>query len=587
MKLIELKVEKNINGLGSDTYSFGKRLTHLSAKNGSGKTPLIHFAMYALGLPIDFRDLLYEKCKSVKLLVENDDSMISIERTIDKKVFFIRTINMKSQEQEEHTDEKSFSTFLFRILSKNVPVLTDKGAKPTQPYMSSYLPLFFLNQNTGYHKPYTPPRDFIRDQCAEMIRFCLDLSPKHLYDKKKKEFDLKSELNKVETNIKATEDLLSKLYKEDNKESDLSSISERISALTKQLEDLKSSSETRVSISKGFEQLINDKKQDLMMVKSAISSISQRVNGFITVKKELETEINTLNLNQEAKMAFESFSEICANKSCGLFSASQDHYVKNLFYLKDQLKDIDTTVESLKSELDSKNKLYNKLDSDYKILLEDDSLSLHRDETTQVVEIVRKLTLELIELEHDKSFKESINEKEVDLTKLIFKKDKAIDDLELLKKSGASSNPKLIRYRQQLNEKAQFWLKTLNTKNIPETIEFDHDFTLTMGSEKIKQFDGSTRARIVIAYHTALFELIMKETRNNFRFLVLDTPKQHELEHQDLDEYIKVVSKLADELNFQVIFSSTEYDSDLSNRDTVWKPQYNVGGDLRYLGENV
>ncbi|MBL1639793.1 hypothetical protein ELD68_35540, partial [Klebsiella pneumoniae] len=52
----------------------------------------------------------------------------------------------------------------------------------------------------------------------------------------------------------------------------------------------------------------------------------------------------TLNLNEEAKRIFRSFEEICPSLDCKMFTRSSESYAKHLLYLKDQIKDIERSL---------------------------------------------------------------------------------------------------------------------------------------------------------------------------------------------------------------------------------------------------
>lgn len=50
MRLLDLTLEpRGVNGWGSSTLAFGRRVTSLFAPNGSGKTPLIQSIAFCLG----------------------------------------------------------------------------------------------------------------------------------------------------------------------------------------------------------------------------------------------------------------------------------------------------------------------------------------------------------------------------------------------------------------------------------------------------------------------------------------------------------------------------------------------------------
>src|SRR5690606_9314267 len=85
----------------------------------------------------------------------------------------------------EHFNEGSFSASLFSCLDLEPPSLVSNKGGKAQPYISTVLPVFYLNQGDGYTTAYKSPSPFITDQFVEMIRFVFGLNPKHSFEVKK------------------------------------------------------------------------------------------------------------------------------------------------------------------------------------------------------------------------------------------------------------------------------------------------------------------------------------------------------------------------------------------------------------------
>ncbi|BCV46609.1 hypothetical protein TUM17379_36270 [Shewanella algae] len=82
------------------------------------------------------------------------------------------------------------------------------------------------------------------------------------------------------------------------------------------------------------------------------------------------------------------------------------------------------------------------------------------------------------------------------------------------------------------------WLNIIHTSNISFDITFKDDFIPILGTEQVSQLKGSTKIRAVLAYHAALIELMAINSLLSFKLLILDTPKQHEIHNDDLNNYI-------------------------------------------------
>jgi hypothetical protein len=85
----------------------------------------------------------------------------------------------------------------------------------------------------------------------------------------------------------------------------------------------------------------------------------------------------------------------------------------------------------------------------------------------------------------------------------------------------------------------QDWLKVLGTQNT-RTAYFDDEFVLYVDGSKFSltsHQSGSTRTRIILAFHAALLEVSLAQGGNHPGWLLFDAPKQHELSQSDFDAY--------------------------------------------------
>jgi arabinogalactan endo-1,4-beta-galactosidase len=116
-------------------------------------------------------------------------------------------------------------------------------------------------------------------------------------------------------------------------------------------------------------------------------------------------------------------------------------------------------------------------------------------------------------------------------------------------------------------------------------ISFKNDFAPVFGTESISQIKGSTKLRAVLAYHAAFLELVSRESRN-FNLLILDTPKQHDINNEDLNNFVTALKQVASKYSIQVVFSSTEYHYDCDSRDAEWNPVYPGQKHKMFLNSN-
>jgi hypothetical protein len=103
---------------------------------------------------------------------------------------------------------------------------------------------------------------------------------------------------------------------------------------------------------------------------------------------------------------------------------------------------------------------------------------------------------------------------------------------------GRSASP-IDDARQMLGDAMQRWLVTLGTENT-KYASFDEDFALHVDGAKFATTthqSGSTRTRIVLAFHATLLEVALARGGNHPGWLLFDAPKQHELSQSDFDAY--------------------------------------------------
>ncbi len=195
MRLRSLKIEPlGQNGWESPLLEFGWRTTLIFAKNGSGKTPIIQSLAASLGFPPRFRDEIFGKCTAVTLEAENEGKPFVIRRILGTSNRDFHAIMTYRGEESEHFNEGSFSIALFEALGLAPPRLLSNKGEAAQPYISTVLPVFYLNQGDGYTAAYKATNSFILDQFVEMVRFVFGLNPKHSFDVKKSLIDEKAAL---------------------------------------------------------------------------------------------------------------------------------------------------------------------------------------------------------------------------------------------------------------------------------------------------------------------------------------------------------------------------------------------------------
>lgn len=571
MKLLSIKINgRDIFGLESDELIFGKHITELYGPNGCGKTPLIQSIAYCLGYPCKFREDIYKLCKSATLTFTIGKDDIRVTRDFEHTEFIL-TLETSS-ETVKFYNQADYSKHIIERLSLTYPSLLTTQNKQSYPYLATLLPIFYIDQDFGYSKFYYSPNNFIKDQFSEMLRILFSLPEKHSFDAKKKAINLSEEIKYLDNSL-ALQRRDIEIAKETNKNKNIESINSSITNLKNELIKLKNSKSLKNDSLYSIDDIIRKQKENLSGINSELNFIERRESSLIQIMKEINTEINTLNLNEEAKRIFRSFEEICPSVDCKMFSRSSESYAKHLLYLKDQIKDIERSLnldsdrhEKIKQEIQYVSKSIEELNTIRNNIIEEEDIS-------SVIDAISEITSMLFKLQLEKSELDKIAILENRYVEMLNKRESALDKLDGLDKNRQSI-PRLAKVKTTLREKFINWLKILKTPNIDYSITFEYEFSPVMGYETLDQLKGSTKVRAILAYRSALIESMLELDNKSFMFAIFDTPKQHEIHYEDIDNFIINLKRLSEKYSFQFVFSSTEYKYSGDENDVLLTPKY-------------
>lgn len=591
MRLKSLHIEPlGEAGWESPLLEVGLRTTMLFAPNGSGKTPIIRALASALGFPNKFRNDILEKCKAVVLHAESASKPLTIRRVIGAtNTEFYATIDFDG-EQTEHHAEGSFSIALFKLLGLKPPRLVSNKGEEAQPYISTLLPVFYLIQGYGYSAAYKAPNPFIEDQFAEMVRFAFGLNPKHSYEIKKNLIEEKSAFEAQTRKIVGAQRVLEYQSRGvDTSDANQAVLLRTVENLTQQIDALRASVDAKGTASSALSEMLRQKDSQIQARQMELFDLQNRVAGIETIRAEIDGEVKTLGLNEEARRVFTSFQEICRMPNCGLFLGSTESYGKNLLYLKDQIKDLERN--SLRAEIRIEQ-LQERLDE---LGMERQTLVDNLDSPTasgvdQLVTVVKALTKQLVEAQSELGRLSALKDERSKLFELEKERDRIQDRIDGLSNTGRADN-EFKKLRLTLRELTVKWMQTLVTQNVSTNVDIDLNLRFTFGGETIETIGSggtsSTTIRLVLAIHAALFEAYLSDKSRPFRFLILDTPKQEELHTADLAQYLKELEKMCEANNAQLVFSSTEYDHPTGPKDKRWLPTYRGPDKPMYLGKRT
>ncbi|MEH6641016.1 AAA family ATPase [Vreelandella glaciei] len=575
MKFLKLYiVSKGKNGLETESLVFGNHITQLYGPTGTGKTPLVKSIAYCLGYSVKFRQEIYNRCESANLIFKISEGEYSVKR------FFLKSKKIEVEVTDPHGglhsfyDEESYSNYLFDLLGVNNRELISKSGTNIGGYMSTVLPLFYVTQDEGYSSVYKYEGSFIKDQFSEMVRLSYSLPEKNSFNVKKNQIHAKQKLDSLDLMVSEKNNRL-RILKEtvvSNRKS--YELQEEIKTLEAELDRIGSSAIDSEDVITAIDQMLNAKKKRARDVLNEINTVKNRRHGLIKIKGDIETEINTLSLNEEARRVFMSFGEVCSSAGCQLFSRSSDSYAKNLLYLKDQIKDLESNdnysdnIElKLSEELKIIDEVVAELENEKQILIDSSEWSAG-------FKIISDIKIELFKLHSELFDVKKIEVSEAEYINTLNRREEALNAYEAYK-TGGKVDLRLSEFRKKLRLSFIDWLGELETSNISHDITFKDDFEPVLGNESVNQLSGSTGSRTVLAFHAALLEIAADSSP--FKFLILDAPKQHETENVDLNRYMLKLKYICKKYDVQVIFSATEYEYKGDSEDEVWVPNYYEG----------
>ena len=591
MRLKSLQIEPlGEAGWESPLLEVGTRTTMLFAPNGSGKTPIIRALASALGFPNKFRNDILAKCKAVVLHAESESKPLTIRKVIGAtNTEFYATIDFNG-EQTEHHAEGSFSIALFKLLGLMPPRLVSNKGAEAQPYISTLLPVFYLIQGYGYSAAYKSPNPFIEDQFAEMVRFAFGLNPKHSYDVKKNLIEEKAALEAQTRKIVGAQRVLEYQSRGVNaSDANQAMLLRTIEDLTQQIDALRASVDAKGMASSALSEMLRQKDVQIRARQAELFDLQNRVAGIETIRAEIDGEVKTLGLNEEARRVFTSFQEICRVPNCGLFLGSTESYGKNLLYLKDQIKDLERNSLRAEIRVEQLQERLGELGVERQTLV-DNLDSPTASGVDQLVTAVKALTKQLVDAQSELGRISALKDERSKLFELEKERDRIQDRIDGLSNTGRADN-EFKKLRLTLRELTVKWMQTLVTQNVSTNVDIDLNLRFTFGGETIETIGSggtsSTTIRLVLAIHAALFEANLSDKSRPFRFLILDTPKQEELHTADLAQYLKELEKMCEANNAQLIFSSTEYDHPTGPKDKRWLPAYRGPDKPMYLGKRA
>jgi hypothetical protein len=579
-------------GWGTSALTFGKRTTLLLGPNGAGKTPVIKALAYCLGHPVELPPLVREKCRAVEVTLLAEGERFRIQRQFVTGVEV--SVTKASGETLSFRDERAVSEWILPRLGVSLRTLAGKSGEKVAPYMSVAGPMFLVDQDTGWTTSYVPfeSHQFVKDQREEVVRWLLDVPARNRPVDKSEFQGAKTTLASIQEQIAFKRRALEGLQRElgeDRANDAAQRLEERRVSLDGELHRAHSILASMSQVESAFDVRLREAVERRDQIAYRLANAKRRKAQLGDVQAEVGAELGALEQNE---VAAEAFRALCGNDACQFFRKPEESYGRRVLYLKDQLKDFESSSGEIEREFVLFQEQLAAADGAVQQAVKEKESSLKPTVSGFAIAAVEATSRELADVRVRLDRLERIARERRQLEALINKEARAAEDVAELRPTGGPrrDNSRLLDARQNLAVTFKEWLLALRTPNVPADVVFDEELRLIVSGERFSSrssHSGSTRTRLVLAYHAAMVETSLAMKGVHPRLLVLDAPRQHELSAADLRSFIERFYAMSTKHDpaVQLVFSATDPEVMPADRvDVVWKAPFVFDGEPRFLG---
>lgn len=578
-------------GWCSPELFFGEATTLVSGPLGSGKSPMLKALAFSFGAAVDLPPTVKSQCSAVRLTFAGRDGVYELTRQIESGVR--ASAKGPAGEVHEIRDDRELTRWLLPQLGISEREFVTLNGSPTMSYTSLLAPAFLVDQDIGWSAPYVPPDGFrfVRNQREEVLRWVLDAPQRNRAVDKSAFQAAKAEHAATVEQIAIKRRLLEKLLLEIGPRpapNALAVLEARRQLLHEQLRGASAFIESATQGDSALDAHLRDTRARRDALRSELAGLSRRRAQIADVQEDVVAETQALEQNEVAASAFRV---LCGNVDCKFFKQPDESYGRRLLYLKDQLKDFGASASTMAQE---EGRAGLDLAAAEARLAE---LTLVKRKATnspfavETIAAIEFLTRELsdVSVSLDRLERVAIERRQLDA--LINSELRASERVSELKPTGGRrDNSRVLDARAHLARSFNEWVAALRTPNVPIDAVVDEELRVIVGGERFDtkiSHSGSTRTRLVLAFHAALLETSIAMGGQHPAVLVLDAPRQHELAPDDIlvfvERFQSVVSLSMPRT--QLILSATDEGVVRSGPGVaVWKPSFHIDGAFRYLG---
>lgn len=579
-------------GLELRTRYFGDFLTLVCAENRAGKTAVMCSLYWALGGARQPEEPIWSECFGVELiLVDVRGRIVRIKRAFEKNLR--ATILSADGLGVSYNDEASFSSEVRTLLGIPGPEWSGRNGGVVPAYMSLVLPAIAVDQDKGWTLPYVPfsSRSFVKDQAEEVGRLMLGLDARHNAARDRlleRMLSRRAELReRVAVQDRAIDALNTQAFKSDGR-----SLAELRRARDALQVELGSFDQTLAAFAEADVVL----KNRLLQARSRhdatrreLANARQRVASLDRLMHETEADVHIIGSNETAAQAFRLF---CANPSCGFFlgDTEQLSYGRRVLYLRDQLKDLRTAMLSADSDVVLLEERLANETAELTLLRREYEVLSTAGPSARLAGAVDSLAVDLAKVAGSIAMTEQI-------VAVQGSRGEVVASMELLERDihdhRAGAGRRTDEVRQvglHLQIALRRWLMVLRADGV-EKVEVTKSLRIAVDGKPLADLrgpSGSSRLRLILAYHAARLEVALERSDTQPAFLLFDAPKQHELNPEDFELYLAELRLLAGRFpgRVQIVLSSRTAVS-LDDGDTEWTAEFPGEKHPWFLGRPV
>jgi hypothetical protein len=574
------------DGWETPRLHFGALFTVVEGLNGSGKTPVMKGIMQALGHEIALPPEVLAKCSAAQVELTIDGKPVTLTRFLNEPF----RMQVTTAESDQFPTQAEYGRWFTAMLGGGERTLTSKQDKAAQLYANLIIPAFAVDQDQGWRTDYYVPqgRDFIKNQRQEVIRFLMGIQPRHPFRSRTDFDEAKITADRLDREVDSQRSLVDKLRtNNDLRDNEEPALLARRAALQAELAANGEALEAVRDLTSFIDRDISRLEAERDGLRSTANTLARQKGQLSLVLSELDGEIDILGANVQATDVLRQF---CGRTDCSMFTASAQSYGRSLLYLKDQMKDLKASADDIgRSEADLAEQIRT-IEQAIAGKRTEREARVAASPQAQLMTKLDALTNEVVAIElRLANLRQYVSER-AKFEKLLDRRTQAQEAVEALRPRGVRSDVEAVEdARQQLTESMQNWIQVLRTKNT-QTARLDDDFVVHVDGRKFStdsHHSGSTRARIVLAFHAALLEVSLDRGGNHPGWLIYDAPRQHELNQEDYDEYAERLKMIGDRYpgRVQIVYSVANLKTQLEVTDELWVPHYtNETNEPRFLG---